>query len=763
MSPRRLSWFAAALMLASPGPAALAQAVPAAAATAQAPLIVELVLNGVATGSLINVEADGSRLVVEAAALREAGIQISSKGQVDVAHLAGFTARYDGPDQRLILDAPASLLPVQRIGGAHDARVKTVADTGALLAYDAYVQHAGGETTASLWSEQRVFGAFGMISNTGVVRAMPTAHGYVRLDTSYRYIDENRLLSATVGDLFSNALAWSSSVRIGGIQIARSFRARPDLVTMPLPRFAGQAAVPTGVDLFVDGYRQSRTDVAPGRFVLDDIPAVNGAGNVTVVTTDAVGRQVATTVPFYVAPDLLRPGLTDFSIEAGALRRGYALTSFGYRHAVASASIRRGLNQRSTFEAHGEASRGLALVGAGAVWSPWVVGALHASAAVSQRRGTTGWQVAAGYAYQSRRFSIGAEHLQRGEGFADLASFDLANWRGSMRSDRVSGSLALERAGSIGVAYVDARGRDGYRARLASISWSAPVGRRLSMFANANYDISRRAISGQFRLLVPFGRGSGSVGVTTQPGRGALTEASFSTATQARMGTGGSADLAVDAQGRFYGQGNVGWRSRVAYAEAGVAMTPSSTSTYGSASGALIMMDHDVFAANAAPNAFAVVDTGTANVPVSYENQYVGTTNGSGRLFVANVAAFHPGRYTIDTLNLPAGALAASIEQKAALRDGMGAVIRLPVRQVRTVMLSLVDTAGKPLAAGGEARLSDGTRFMIGWDGVLALDAGATTIAELAVVRQDGRRCHARVEIPRQLPAFTSIKGVICR
>lgn len=736
---------------------------PAVLATAGEPLIVELVLNGVATGLLINLDADGTRLVVDAAALREAGVALAGRGKVDAAALPGFSAQYDAPGQRLILDAPAGMLPLQRIGKAQGEHVSTIADNGALLAYDAYVQHAGRETTASLWSEQRLFGTPGSLSNTGVLRLTPTGRGYVRLDTTYRYVDERRLLSVTAGDLFSNALAWSSSVRMGGLQIARSFRARPDLLTMPLPRFAGQASIPTGVDLLIDGYRHSHSEVAPGRFVLDDIPAVNGAGNITVVTTDTVGRQVATTIPFYVAPDLLQPGLTDFSIEAGAMRRGYALRSFSYGRAVASASIRRGMSQRLTIEAHGEASRDLALVGAGAVWSPSFVGVFHASTTASRRNGVTGWQLAAGYAYQSRRFTIGAEHVQRGRGFADLASFDIATWGGGMRSDRVSGSVSLDRAGSLSLAYVDSRSRDGYRARLASLSWSAPAGRRLSMFVNANYDVAHRSFSGQLRLIRPLGRGSASAGVSSQPGRGVMTQATFNTATPAQSGIGGSADLAVDAKGRFYGQGDARWRNPVAYVEAGIAATPTGTSVYGSINGALIAMDRGVFPANAVPDAFAVVDTGTPGVPVSYENQPVGVTDRAGRLFVANITAFHAGRFSLDMLDLPADAIAGRVEQTAAMRSGIGAVVRLPVHQARIVMLSLTDSAGKPLAPGGEARLPDGSRYPIGWDGIVALDAGTMTSAELAVVRHDGRPCRAKVTLPLSLAAYAAVKGLACR
>ncbi|MEI2684790.1 fimbria/pilus outer membrane usher protein, partial [Erwinia aphidicola] len=115
-----------------------------------------------------------------------------------------------------------------------------------------------------------------------------------------------------------DSLAWSSSVRLGGIQIARDFSVRPDLVTYPLPSFSGQAAVPSTVDLFVNGYKTSSNSVQPGPYSLTNMPFVNGAGNAVVVTTDAQGRRVSTTLPFYVASDLLKSGLSDFSFSAGA-------------------------------------------------------------------------------------------------------------------------------------------------------------------------------------------------------------------------------------------------------------------------------------------------------------------------------------------------------------------------------------------------------------------------------------------------------------
>ena len=113
------------------------------------------------------------------------------------------------------------------------------------------------------------------------------------------------------GDLVTRTLPWAGSVRLGGFQISRDFSVRPDIVTYPLPTFSGSAAVPSSVDLFVNGNHATSGSVDPGPFTLGDVPYVNGAGEAVVVTTDAQGRRVATSTQFYVANTLLRRGLDE--------------------------------------------------------------------------------------------------------------------------------------------------------------------------------------------------------------------------------------------------------------------------------------------------------------------------------------------------------------------------------------------------------------------------------------------------------------------
>lgn len=734
-----------------------------AAPTGPIELFVELVVNGQAGGALARVTRDGGRLLIDAASLRDSGVAVAGTGPIDVTRLDGVRATYDEAGQRLLLDVAPGLLPVRRITAPASDPIAPIVDAGALLNYDLYLQASGGRVSASLWTEQRVFGRLGALSNSGVMRAGASGRsGYLRFDTRYRLADESRALELIAGDLVTRALPWSTAVRVGGLQLSRNFSIRPDLVTAPLPSFAGEAAVPTGVDLFINGYRQGRAEVAPGRFVLESVPVVNGAGEARIVTTDAVGRQIATMIPFYVAPELLRPGLTDFSMELGALRKNFGLSSFRYGRAVASASARRGVTAQFTVSGHAEAARGLWNAGVGGAWTPGLWGALNGAVAVSRARQAAGTQLTAGYTYAGRRFSFGAEHMERSRGFTDLGGFDLGRFTGSARSDRVSLSMLIDGVGSVGAGYIASRSRDGSRAQLGSASASIPIGRRASAFGALDYDFHRRRFSAQIRLVVPLGgEVVGSAGLARLPGGSARAQASLAKPTPSAGGIGYAADMAYGAGGAFLGHASATWRTAAFQAEAGAATSGGAHSAWAGAAGSVAFMDGQAFVANALPGAFALVSTGMARVPVYYENQAVGVTDAGGRLFVPMVAAHHRGRFAINPVNLPIGAVAERTETRAVLRAGTGAVIRLPVAFHLSATGRIVDAVGEPLAPGVLATLTGGRTATIGWDGVIVIEnaSGGVTIE----ARTAAGVCRAHVDMPATGAFLPNLGTITCR
>ncbi|MCH2486409.1 MAG: fimbria/pilus outer membrane usher protein [Erythrobacter sp.] len=724
-------------------------------------LFVELVVNGNPATSFAEMRMAGDSVWIAADALREAGIAIAEDGEIDIASRPDFVVKFDAANQRLFLEVSPVFLPVAVVKSDRRSRVAARSDPGAVVNYDLFVQRSNNETNAALASDQRAFAGPFVMSNSGVLRMERGRTDYIRYDTRLIATDLDRAIDLTAGDLVTRSLRWTRSVRMGGIGIARAFDVRPDLVTLPLPSFAGEVAVPSAVDLFVNGYRQAQADLAPGRFVLDQVPVVTGAGEARVVTTDAVGRQVETVIPFYVAPELLRPGLVDFAAEAGFLRRDYALRNFSYGKPAASASVRRGMTRKLTLEAHGETSKGVLAGGIGAIWAPGIWGSFQGAVAASSGSLGSGHAWTLGYSYSGPRFGIGVERNERSDGFADLGDrYRLTHLSGS-RSDRISASFAIPRFGSLGVSYLDTRISGSDRVRLASASLSAPLRRGMSLFAALDRDFTNDRSSMQIRLVAPLGRtSSASAELSRLPGGRMRGGVGLSRGIPTEGGVGFSADAVLDDHGRFVGQASGILRARSVQVAVGAASVPGRDAVWGSVSGSIAAIDGAVFAANALPGAFALVSTDAPNVPVSYENQIVGRTDRSGRLFVPRVGAWYEGRFSIDPLALDIGAEAPEIERRTAIRAGTGAIVRLPVARVDSVIVRLVDRIGAPIAVGSAVRFANGRESVVGWDGIILVE-GAARDTRLEVAFPGGS-CAARFALPDDVEPYTELGAVLC-
>ena len=137
-------------------------------------------------------------------------------------------------------------------------------------------------------------------------------------------------------------------MRMGGISYGRDFSLRPDLVTAAAG-ILREAAVPTSVDLFINGYRSGSTQLQPGPFTLTNLPYINGAGDAVLITTDALGRQVSTTLPFYVTSELLKRG-ERWGGDAGKPAAQLRIDNFDYGPAAGSGSYRYGVTDWLTLK-----------------------------------------------------------------------------------------------------------------------------------------------------------------------------------------------------------------------------------------------------------------------------------------------------------------------------------------------------------------------------------------------------------------------------
>lgn len=140
-------------------------------------LYLDLVLNGFDTGGVEPILAKGERFFLAASVLRALGLgahlPTGGEGPVALGAIDGMHTRYDSAAQKLFLTVPANWLPMQRfVQDKLTEEKKARASFGAITNYDAYATQANGLANLSLWSEQRIFGPFGTISNTGA----PNSH-----------------------------------------------------------------------------------------------------------------------------------------------------------------------------------------------------------------------------------------------------------------------------------------------------------------------------------------------------------------------------------------------------------------------------------------------------------------------------------------------------------------------------------------------------------------------------------------------------------
>ncbi|MDB5895142.1 MAG: hypothetical protein JWQ88_2673, partial [Rhodoferax sp.] len=196
---------------------------------AQTLLFLELVVNEVASGKVVQVMLRDGHYHVGAAVLRLLHVRTGVLGDVDVSldQIPGVQVGYDGVGQRLMISVPPDWLPAQTLGNdALRGPLTAVSSDGALFNYDLYATRSGaGASSVSLLTEQRAFGAWGALANTGVFRhaSQGDQQGYLRYDTRFTYSDTERVRTATAGDLIAAPLAWGSAVRLGGVQLARNF------------------------------------------------------------------------------------------------------------------------------------------------------------------------------------------------------------------------------------------------------------------------------------------------------------------------------------------------------------------------------------------------------------------------------------------------------------------------------------------------------------------------------------------------------------
>ena len=694
-------------------------------------LYLEVSVNAEATGLILRFTQQGKGLLSSVENLQQLGLdpaRFGAPGQAEVAldAIAGLSYTYDAARQSLSLTVSDSLRRPYAISarGARRAPPSQVTP-GAVLNYEMYSE-LGQTRRTSIFGDFRYFNSSGVLSSTGTINlggnVRDAQKKYMRYDTFWNHADPDTLQSWQVGDLISSSLSWSRPVRMGGFQWRKNFQLRPDLLTFPVASLDGTALVPSSLNLLINGVQQYSASVPSGPFVLNQVAGINGAGLATVITRDALGRSVATTLPLYVDTRLLATGLSDYSLEIGALRRDYGTRSFGYeRSPVASASGRYGVSDSLTVEGHAEVGKGVVNAGAGALLRLGQAGVLNGALTASSGSGT-GLQASVGYQYLGPRFSIDAQSVRASAGYGDLASRDGSAV--TRMADRVSLNLALPAGQSVNFSYIAYRTPGAETSKIATLGYSTTLFNGIFFNLSAFQDLQQRDKRGfYFGLSMAF---DNNISVSTNSSRqNDVGSRSISAQQAADFGGGfGWTVQAGTAGGMAYRQGQLDYLG-----SDGRLTARAQSNTLGSASsigaaGALVLMDGHLATARQVGNGFAMVSTGgVANVPVLHENRQIGVTGRSGYLLVPNLNAYGDNQIAIGTDSLDVDARVPVTNLNVVPRSLSGVLATFPVERYSAATVVVHGDDGKPLATGLPVlHVQSGKRTVVGFDGVVFAD-----------------------------------------
>ncbi len=764
-------------------------------------LFLDLIINSYSTGKLIPVVLFNNHYYVQKQLLLDQGINPDHFASVQAHNLdastlfslslppnlqdwvqldgiADIKLNYETVNQKLLLDVPADWLPQQRLGRDYlYQREEIRSGFGILNNYDFYYfVPAEGESSFNIFLEQKVFSPYGSLRNSGALLQKNSNNSdlnteYLRYDTNWQYDDDERVLSYQIGDLYSATKnAWGSSVRMGGIQIRKNFGTRPDLITHPLPQFSGETALPGTLDVFINGIKNSSTTIQPGPFVLNNVPFINGRGEAMLVTTDVLGRQISTTIPFYVSNALLKPKLVDYAFSLGKLRQNFGQNNFDYGELVGTLDTRYGLTNWLTLEGHGETSQDLLNMGVGGVVKLHHYGTLNGSYSDSKVKDSNlmGHQFTLGYQYQQPRFGINLSHTQRSKDYFTLARFyesslDTVN---ASENNFANINFSTEKIGSFGLGYIHLKDHLTEN-KLMNFSWAPVLPSRLKGMTaafSANKNLMTKDWNASLAFAFPLdfmhsrmstGYNYNNSGLDT-----GYVNLNYIMPTQGGIGI----DLTHQYLENGDGQNKANLSYRNAHFNLNTGLSGYKDYNYWiGLSGSIVWMKQQLFLAQQIGESFALIDTqGVGDIPIRYENSLLGRTNQQGHFLVPNISPFYAAKYSIDPLGLPANYSTLLVEQKIAARSGSGIVVNFPVKKSYSANVYLKQMNGEPVPAGSVVNREDKNSTFVGLDGIVYLE-DIETENKITVDIGNGFTCIAEFKAELSNQTITTIPDVYCQ
>ncbi len=630
--------------------------------------------------------------------------------------------------------------------------------------YDlSYTRSDGSSRTEGLGllGEVGTSGKWGVLTQTFTAPdLLAKGQALTRLETTYRHDFPDQGYTLTAGDGTLRTGLLGRGAYFGGLQFGTNFGLAPYINRQPVPLIAGQTSTPSTVQLYVNDVLRQTSNVPAGPFTVDNLPALSGNGDVTVRVRDILGRETLITQPFLVTADLLAPGLSDWSVETGKLRRDLGVESRHGGDPFASGMWRRGLTTTTTGEGRLEIARGRSALGLAAV---------HAVGSdVLLRGGAMASQVNA--LGRGARWLFGAE---RSTHDADMSFSVEGNSRAfrSLGEDNDAVPVQLQVAAQ--ASWALGPGRVGVAA-----AYQRPYAADAILTTSVNYGFTFRE---HWQFNVFYSRGFSTIDTYTVGASLVVPLDRTTVSSTSLQHHGGTSDFYTSVDHSPTGLTGLGWRALAAKegdprVEGGLNWFtpyglftawkappwPQQTDVRLGAVGAAVWTESHVFAAPRFDNSAVLVSVpGQEGIGVGLGSQATQKTDSKGLALLNGLQAYQSNAVRLNANDLPISAEIDSIEQEVVPPWRSVAKAEFAVRGGKAALLSIVFDDGQPAPAGATVQIEGETQdFLVARRGE-AYVTGLKDSNRLRLQWHD-RVCRLDVQLPPGGPEITRMGPLRC-
>lgn len=516
-----------------------------------------------------------------------------------------------------------------------------------------------------------------------------TRAGLVRGMTSLAFQQPSTMRTMTFGDHTAVGGDLGGTAILGGFSLVRAFDLDPYFVRSPVLGLEGAALAPSTLDIYVNGTRVRSEQLPPGPFSIEQLPVSQGRGAASYVVRDVFGNSRTVSSDYYLSPNVLEPGMSEFAYSVGFLRKDLGRASFSYGAPAFSLHHRQGLGLGATVGARAEGSSEVVNVGA-TMSGASLLGQLDVSAALSNTAAAPGAAGLVAYGYTSRSFNTSVTLRALSDAYATLA---LAPDHDRTTLELAAGfATPLPGLLSLSTRAVARAVRDRGLVGEASVVVGYSLLRDWQLLALVTETVQRGGPD--TAVFVSLQHRFGPSESLTVGGNGRLdaANATLDVVRQLPAGNGvgyrvasayGSdprADIEAQVQGD---SGRLGAELQFTGESVGAALDGS---------GSLVMVeDLGIFATRPTGRSFAVVRVpGVEGIRTLRENHEIGRTDAKGMLFVPDLIPYYGNRLRIDHRDLPLNYQPGELERVVAPPLLGGAVVEFTATPTSFVRGSVV-------------------------------------------------------------------------